>query len=474
LSHFRPTWFTPSVDSATALPPVTVHTDGSASLSALPPSLPSIADEALRRADEVVHRLTQAREYATVLENAQVELVFTGPRDARGSGSTRKRALRRVLVKLAPRIRTTRKNGRSCLELELCPAGGAGGQKLRLRVDVLPVRGKQDPALISVGIAAFRMGQGSEDAESEELLTRTPVLVRFDLDVTNASDNDNADDVEPVGLPSVQNLGPMLGELQHAWFPERMRAAKPRNLEFASASDLSAYWVSATNDESWVSWQPATNESAETTNEEAGRFLAALVIWRCVAALYAGNDEGRRPLRQLAGLPEPEEFFPKRPVDLNPSEVREHLAQRKLRVPWHVIEAARTSLNAGKHVIFTGPPGCGKTELAVEFALFATQRERDGLLVTASPAWSASELVGRYIPRQASYGLILHPASSCTRFAIAPGDGCSSGRLHSDPLVTTPSANRPPRRAVRARSTTFLSKRSLTSQPTSWRAASAW
>jgi hypothetical protein len=436
--------------------------------------LPSIADEALRRADEVVHRLTQAREYATVLENAQVELVFTGPRDARGSGSTRKRALRRVLVKLAPRIRTTRKNGRSCLELELCPAGGAGGQKLRLRVDVLPVRGKQDPALISVGIAAFRMGQGSEDAESEELLTRTPVLVRFDLDVTNASDNDNADDVEPVGLPSVQNLGPMLGELQHAWFPERMRAAKPRNLEFASASDLSAYWVSATNDESWVSWQPATNESAETTNEEAGRFLAALVIWRCVAALYAGNDEGRRPLRQLAGLPEPEEFFPKRPVDLNPSEVREHLAQRKLRVPWHVIEAARTSLNAGKHVIFTGPPGCGKTELAVEFALFATQRERDGLLVTASPAWSASELVGRYIPRQASYGLILHPASSCTRFAIAPGDGCSSGRLHSDPLVTTPSANRPPRRAVRARSTTFLSKRSLTSQPTSWRAASAW
>lgn len=270
-------------------------------------------DEALRRADEVVHRLTQAREYASVLENAQAELVFTGPRDARGSGSTRKRALRRVLVKLVPRIRATRKNGRSCLALELCPAGAAGGQKLRLRVDVLPVRGKQDPALISVGIAAFRTGQGGEDAESEELLTRTPVSVHFDLDMTAASDNDNADEIEPVGLSSVQNLGPMLGELQHAWFPERTRGAKPRNVEFASASDLSAYWVTATNDESWVSWQPAMNGSPESTNEDAGRVPGsavadrgcrlrprgeardtldlALVIWRCIAALYAGEVE---------------------------------------------------------------------------------------------------------------------------------------------------------------------------------------
>jgi hypothetical protein len=264
------------------------------------------------------------------------------------------------------------------------------------------VRNKQDPSTIGIGLMVSGGGKGGGEAE-ERSITKTPVTARFDLSRGEAAEAITADDGS-CALSSIQSLGPMLTELQGAWFQPRERAAKPKNVTFRG-SDLSEYWVSSTSEESWQSWQPRREGDSAESLEDAGRYLASVIVWRCIAALYVGDDGERRVLRQLAGLPEPEEFFPKRPVDLNPSEVRAHLAQRKLRVPWHVIEAACTSLNAGKHVIFTGPPGCGKTELAVELALFATRREREGLLVTASPAWSASELIGRYVPRHSSYGL---------------------------------------------------------------------
>jgi hypothetical protein len=309
-----------------------------------------------------------------------------------------------VSVHFATRMKAKTKHA---LVVEMSPAAANDTQKLRLRVDIAPAANKKDPALISVGIAAYRLAASAP--EEDELLTKTPVSTSFDFTIDDLNPVEVAEEPAMLELSSIQSLGPMLAELQHTWFQERARDVKPRNVEFAGSFDLSNYWVSATSDESWRTWQPElTGVVDDGTSEEAGRFLAALVVWRCLAALYAGDDS-RRPMRQLAGLPEPEEFFPKRPVDVNPSEVREHLTQRKLRVPWHVIEAACTSLNAGKHVIFTGPPGCGKTELAVELALFATRRERDGLLVTASPAWSSSELIGRYIPKQATYGLDFSP-----------------------------------------------------------------
>ena len=354
--------------------------------------------ETSRRADEVVRALIDAREHSQVLEKVKLELVFPGPRDVRSASARKPKAQRRVLVQFSPRIRAKKRNSKSSLIVEMSPVAANDTQKLRLRVDIVPTASKKDPSLISVGIAAYRIAPDAQEDDEEELLTRTPVSTCFDLTLDSLGETEVAEEPSTLELSSIQSLGPMLAELQHAWFNERAREVRPRNVEFGDLN-LTSYWVTATTDESWLTWQPELSGAInDRTSDEAGCFLAALIVWRCVAALYAG-DETRRPMRQLAGLPEPEEFFPKRPVDLNPSEVRELLTQRKLRVPWHVIEAACTSLNAGKHVIFTGPPGCGKTELAVELALFATRRERDGLLVTASPAWSSSELIGRYIPR---------------------------------------------------------------------------
>lgn len=70
-------------------------------------------------------------------------------------------------------------------------------------------------------------------------------------------------------------------------------------------------------------------------------------------------------------------------------------ADEKLHFPWHVIEAACASLNSGKHLILTGPPGCGKSKLAIALAGLA---DKNPLVGTASPAWTTGELIGRYMP----------------------------------------------------------------------------
>ncbi len=72
-----------------------------------------------------------------------------------------------------------------------------------------------------------------------------------------------------------------------------------------------------------------------------------------------------------------------------------------------MIETTCAALNTGKHVIFTGPPGCGKSKLSGVLAGLATGREP--LMVTASPAWSSGDLVGRYFPRRDGHGLEFKP-----------------------------------------------------------------
>ena len=105
------------------------------------------------------------------------------------------------------------------------------------------------------------------------------------------------------------------------------------------------------------------------------------------------------------GLPDGKKYKVDRPVSLNPSKVIDRLEEdEQLFFPWHVIESACASLNAGKNVIFTGPPGCGKSKLALFLAKQAVGQSP--LVSTASPAWTTGDLIGRYMPSPDGKGLV--------------------------------------------------------------------
>ena len=68
-----------------------------------------------------------------------------------------------------------------------------------------------------------------------------------------------------------------------------------------------------------------------------------------------------------------------------------------LRLPDGVYANAVAALASGKHLLITGPPGSGKTELAVAIAKAAAKsgRSSGAALVTPSGRWSARDTVGR-------------------------------------------------------------------------------
>lgn len=156
------------------------------------------------------------------------------------------------------------------------------------------------------------------------------------------------------------------------------------------------------------------NESDDEWSRRWGAFVLTVAIWRFTLYLHNGGDPEAKEARRDIGWPAPQEYRPARPVNLSPSQVNARLMSgekgEKLYFPWHVIEAACASLNSGKHLILTGPPGCGKSKLAIALAKMA---EKNPLTVTASPAWTTGELIGRYMPSrgeaQMGDGLVFEP-----------------------------------------------------------------
>ncbi|MDR9432063.1 MAG: MoxR family ATPase [Natronomonas sp.] len=120
----------------------------------------------------------------------------------------------------------------------------------------------------------------------------------------------------------------------------------------------------------------------------------------------------------LDGGPEPD-IYTEPSIDL-PAETFDslyfHDEQRE-----ELIESITAALNAGKHLIFTGPPGTGKTEIARQLCSYLNTEYPDiytgQQLTTATADWSTFETVGGYMPGESDgENLSFEPGQVLRRF----------------------------------------------------------
>lgn len=203
------------------------------------------------------------------------------------------------------------------------------------------------------------------------------------------------------------------------WFPrDATDSAGRRELGFigeAEHSLLRPYWpIFNENRGGWhltvPSLPPPIGEAmAKEIPEAWGKCILSFAVWAVLVQPFqqselSGAEAAVDPA--MYGLPPVASYWPKRAVNLDPNRVYAELSKTLL-LPWHLVAAACASLNAGKHVIFTGPPGCGKSKLAI--ALARMVRNAEPVIATASPAWTSGDLVGRYLPRRDGKGLEFKP-----------------------------------------------------------------
>src|SRR5207249_838701 len=100
-------------------------------------------------------------------------------------------------------------------------------------------------------------------------------------------------------------------------------------------------------------WQARLFSLTEELACEAwGAHVLTFALWGILVGLHQESGTEGNVTAESVGLPAPDAYFPRRPVDLRTSEVLEALANKteespvSLKLPWHVVEAACAALNA--------------------------------------------------------------------------------------------------------------------------------
>jgi hypothetical protein len=118
------------------------------------------------------------------------------------------------------------------------------------------------------------------------------------------------------------------------------------------------------------------------------------------------HPKGRRP---LAATPAPARRRERDP-DGFPTERLEAAVERSgLTYPQHLIGAIAAAIDSGKHIVFNGPPGSGKTTLAYMAADVArgTMLCSGYLPTTATSGWTTTETIGSLVTTRE--GMVFRP-----------------------------------------------------------------